>query len=95
MRCSRSLLLIALACTMLLAGPPVRDEKTAVALARTALIAAFGKSHVAQFEPYHAKDKGNVWIVYGTPPRRGPHGGAPEARVAYSDGRVLQVSHGR
>jgi len=79
----------------LLAGAPVQTEKTAVDLARPALIAKFGKGYVAKFEPYRAVDKGNVWIVFGTLPNKQTRGGTPEARISYADGKVLQVSHGR
>jgi hypothetical protein len=73
----------------------VKDEKTAIAIARPALIAKFGRVHVSKFEPYHAIDKGNVWIVFGTLPNKHTRGGTPEARISFSDGKVLQVSHGR
>jgi len=79
----------------LIAGTPVQNEKTAIDLARPALIAIFGKGYVAKFEPYRAVDKGNVWIVFGTLPSRHARGGTPEARISRADGKVLQVSHGR
>ncbi|MCE1205744.1 MAG: YbbC/YhhH family protein [Holophagaceae bacterium] len=88
-------LFVSLACSVLSAGTPVQNEKAAVEIARPALIAKFGKGYVAQFEPYRAVDKGNVWIVFGTLPSRRVRGGTPEARIAYADGKVLQVSHGR
>jgi len=89
------ILVAAFVCAALNAGTPVQNERTAIDIARPALIAKFGKGYVAKFEPYRAVDKGNVWIVFGTLPSRHTRGGTPEARISYSDGKILQVSHGR
>jgi len=89
------ILFAAFAFAALKAGAPVQNEKAAIDIARPALIAKFGKGYVAKFEPYRAVDKGNVWIVFGPLPSKHTRGGTPEARISYSDGKVLQVSHGR
>jgi hypothetical protein len=86
-----------LACTALAfsSSTPVLDEQGALKLARPALVAKFGESHVSKFDPYHAEHKGKTWLVYGSLPKGLTRGGTPEASISASTGRVIKVSHGR
>jgi hypothetical protein len=84
----------------------VPDNQTAINIAVAIWTPIYGKEQIAREKPYHARRRGNVWIVTGSlsqkmptthtgvSPNR-PVGGVAIAEIAQIDGRVLRISHGK
>jgi hypothetical protein len=66
------------------------EERDVIRAAKAEMTARFPAS-VAAGEPYHAEFHDGVWLVTGTTPTGTRGGGAPEARVRDSDGKVTEV----
>lgn len=63
-------------------------------IAMPLLIITFGRVRVDEKGPYRATLRDGIWCVSGTLPP-GWRGGTPQACIRASDGKVLEVSHGR
>jgi hypothetical protein len=72
----------------------VPDKATAVAIALAVLTPIYGKENLADEHPFVATLKGNEWTVRGTLPK-GYVGGTAWIVIAKSDGKILDVGHGR
>jgi hypothetical protein len=72
------------------ASKPRMTEQDAIRVVKSAMSARFPNS-VAAHEPYHAEFRQGVWSVWGTVPQGMFGGGAPEAAVRDSDGKVTDV----
>jgi hypothetical protein len=83
------LLLVAVGCSHAQSKPRM-TEQDAIRVAKSAMSARFPNS-VAAHEPYHAEFRQGVWSVWGTVPQGMFGGGAPEATVRDSDGKVTDV----
>jgi hypothetical protein len=85
-------LLVALlitACTRT-ASKPRMTEQDVIRVAKAEMTNRFPDS-VAAHEPYHAEFGQGSWSVWGTVPDGVRGGGAPEATVRDSDGKVTDV----
>jgi hypothetical protein len=65
-------------------------EQDVIRVAKAEMTARFPAS-VAAGEPYLAAFHDGIWSVTGTVPAGARGGGAPEARVRDSDGKVTEV----
>jgi hypothetical protein len=95
------LLFGAMTCTVLAQEHSVRPKQGFVPNAETAISIAvavwtpiYGGQRIAAQRPYLATLADGKWTVTGTLPK-GWRGGTAIAVVSQSDGRILQVSHGR
>ena len=68
----------------------VPDAETAIAVARAVWQPIYGDR--SSFAPFEATLENGVWHVHGTLPPR-TVGGVPHAKIARSDGRVLDAYH--
>jgi len=74
--------------------PLVDSEHIAMALTEVYVARVYGAGKAQKQKPYLADDGGDHWVVRGS--FHGPGlGGVFEIRLAKSDGRVLQLTHGR
>jgi hypothetical protein len=78
----------------LVANRPRMAEQDVIRVAKAEMIARFPQS-VATNEDYHAEFRGGTWSVSGTAPSGMRGGGALEATVRDSDGKVTDVHLGR
>jgi hypothetical protein len=96
MRIARFLLSVGGVAALLAAGcvraisKPRMAEQDVIRVAKAEMVTRFPDS-VAAHEPYHAEFKDGAWSVWGTVPAGVRGGGAPEATVRDSDGRVTEV----
>jgi hypothetical protein len=81
--------LFAAACTRT-ASKPRMTEQEVIRVAKAEMTVRFPGS-VAAHEPYHAEFRQGTWSVWGTEPRGMRGGGAPEAVIRDSDGKVTDV----
>lgn len=72
----------------------VPDESTAVRVAEAVLRPIYGEEKIKKERPFSAKLEGDIWTVTGHLDE-GYHGGVAEIRIAKSDGRILEVGHGK
>ncbi len=72
----------------------VPDAATAIRIAVAVWEPIYGREHIAQKRPFHAKLKDGVWTIEGSLPG-GWNGGVPEADISQKDGRILRISHGK
>ena len=72
------------------ASKPRMAEQDVVRVAKSEMFARFSDS-VAAHEPYHAEFRDGTWSVSGTVSAGVRGGGAPEATVRDSDGKVTDV----
>jgi hypothetical protein len=87
------LLLVTFGCARS-ASKPRMTEQEVILVAKAEMTNRFPDSVVAH-EPYHAEFRDGTWSVTGTVPAGMRGGGAPEARVRDSDGKVTDVHLGR
>jgi hypothetical protein len=72
----------------------VRDEATAIKIARAVWEAIYGEERIKRQSPFKAVLSNGVWRVEGSLPVK-MLGGVALAEIAQDDGRILRVSHGR
>jgi hypothetical protein len=83
------LMLVAVSCSHSTSKPRMTEED-AIRVAKAAMTAQFPNS-IAAHEPYHAEFRKGIWSVWGAVPDGMLGGGAPEATVRDSDGKVTDV----
>ena len=71
----------------------VPDSKTAVQIAQIILVNVYGEK-VLKKRPFIAVLKEGVWIVDGSL-EKGMDGGVPHIEIQKSDGKIINVIHGK
>ena len=69
-------------------------KETAIALAVAVWTSIYGKEKIEKEAPYQAIRVGDYWFVSGSL-EKGWLGGTAEAVINATDGRFLNVSHGK
>jgi hypothetical protein len=69
--------------------PTVPDKKTAIAIAVAVCIPIWGKDAVTSQGPFHAQLTAGMWLVEGTPDKRGS---VIRARISAVDGTIIGLS---
>ncbi len=72
----------------------VATKETAIALAVAVWTSIYGKEKIEKESPYQAIRVGDYWFVSGSL-EKGWLGGTAEAVINATDGRFLNVSHGK
>jgi len=72
----------------------VPNEATAIKIAVAVWEPIYGAEYIAGEKPYQARLTNDVWIVEGSLPEDAK-GGVAEAQIAKTDGKILNVSHGK
>ena len=72
----------------------VSNKDTAIALAVAVWSPIYGKEKIEKESPYQVFRIDDCWVVYGSL-EKGLKGGTAEAVISASDGRFLNISHGK
>ncbi len=79
---------------VLISRKAVDTKETAIALAVAVWTSIYGKETIEKEAPYQAIRIGDCWFITGSL-EKGSKGGTAEAVINATDGRFLNVSHGK
>ncbi|WP_052266372.1 NTF2 fold immunity protein [Pedobacter kyungheensis] len=71
----------------------VPDSTTAIQIAQIIFVRVYGEK-VLERKPFIVKLKNGIWVVDGTL-EKGMYGGVPHIEIQRSDGKIINLIHGK